>query len=199
MFQSLLVVCLVAMAALASESERVSPPPGLYRGELVLRFDLEDRGVAYYQTSDYDLRVELDIARNGSVTLRAKGTCESRHTWLTSPPRSEARKPATIDDLWQGRFDKEHRLRLVKSVASKGVEHELRCTPERAVVRGRSIGVVRCDAASHYSGLPWEDRVPDYLRVPLVLAARGSVRSSVNGSHRGATIHLLSFSNEQSR
>ncbi len=162
--------------------------PGRYEGQMALDFSIRDRGVAHITQRQHDLDLRLEVGPNGSVSLFVHGTVEVSAATLTQSGTSRAERRTTpIDHEWHGRFVRsgaDIRLRFDRSTGARPpVALELRCTRERSSVPGISRSLVRCEPIGRYTGMPWNDPLPAYVRVPIVLARRGSVRAIIASSH----------------
>jgi hypothetical protein len=176
-------------SAVAAVSLTVAPFPGVLHGQLDQTWHIRDPGVAYHQTSRSKLKLALETRAGGLVVLRARGQVETVGVFLdpsakkTGAPGSPA--PTPVNDDWTGHWVRDGGdlvLRLeTRTGASGSFVHDLRCVRATETVSGKPLDIVRCLPIQAFKGLPWNDAMPKYVRVPLVLSVNGDVHATISG------------------
>lgn len=171
------------------------------RGQLELTFSVDDRGVAYHSLSRQQLRLELTIARDGSASLRVRGTVERQGRFISPAGPSQSRPTlsrANVDDRWVGRATRAHAVtRLKLALVTRDRDRDpltftLACKRTMEPLSGartpKRVALQRCTPVTKYPDLPWNDPLPSYTRVPLVFAVRGDVLVGVVADHEHAGV-----------
>ncbi len=178
-----LALLLLARIAFADASvggtvgERVLIPPGSHRGQLSLRYGYHEGGVGAVINSQYDVELEL-VTKAGAVELRVHGRGERTTTYTTpGTPRPADKSAWPIDAVLVGELQG-GTLRLHDKDGSAA--QEMRCTAPTVDVGAGPMRILRCEPTTLRKGFPWNDRVPPFLRVPLVVALTGKVRAEIS-------------------
>ncbi len=176
------LVSLSLAIVLVSAPSRAQLPNGTYRGQLALRSSIHDEGVAYIFTQEYELELQLELSRTGAVHLHVVGTAQSQGVTLDARARPSEPRTSAIDEEWAGtatQIGREISLHLERvGTGPSTVSQDLRCGLEGTT--GTSLPAFwRCEPTTHYEGMPWNDPVPAYLRVPFVFGTGAGVRAEV--------------------
>jgi hypothetical protein len=195
-----LAVFLVAVSRLAAADaslpeaggrpEARAVEPGTYRGQLELHFTMREGGVGYHQSSEYKLALELTLTPAGSGTLKAHGVLRWSSAFLepTGPARAQSDQVEINDTAKVERSGGRLRVRLEQNRPEQIFE----CGRERVTVEEKSIAVLRCRPLTTYTGMPWSDPLPPWLRAPLVFAVDGNVCAQVLSEPKSASTVRLS-------
>jgi hypothetical protein len=165
-------------------AEVIALPPGTYRTQLELNFSVHDRGVGYHESNEYELAVDLMLPPAGPGTLKVRGTLEhkSMHLRPSDPHGTESRNFPVDDSLKVERSGRELRVRGLKPRQ----EQTFACARQRVPVDDKPTAVLWCRPTTRYTGLPWSDPLPHWLRVPLVFPVEGELRAEISASHESA-------------
>jgi hypothetical protein len=160
--------------------------PASFRGESTVSWRVYERGVSWTEHTTYALEIELRLGSADSGTLRVVGTRETTSAFLMD----EDREPESSSDL----VDHSWRVAVVED-AGDGIELDVLDDGDRVQAyrcRARSYPdkpapVLVCAPQLAHDGLAWEDPLPAYLRLPLVLTHRGRVHVELAGEQGRAT------------
>ena len=143
---------------------------------------------------DLDLTTEAD----GRIVLNVVGEDESGGQFLAPGGRTDHSGPSSMSDRWTGRWVRvgaDNLLRLeTRDGVAQAFAHDLRCAREaRTSLNGGDLDILRCDPVAAYHGLPWNDSLPEYVRVPLIFAFHGDVLAIINGGEEGSQPTVLLY------
>jgi hypothetical protein len=121
--------------------------------------------------------------------LRVHGRSAGRGAFLSPEGSSRGRDwgPTSIDETWTGRAVRDGAAAILRfeTRTTAGAKPdpfplELRCVHSAEEVFGASRDVIRCTPTKARDGFPWNDSVPVYLRVGLVLGVSHEIAVTIS-------------------
>ncbi len=131
------------------------------------------------QVTESQLDLALDVSATPAAALTVRQRTGSRGRFLAPDAAADESRGAG-EDTWRGELGPDAwQLTLRRGAATQ----EYQCSPHTEGDRE----YVYCTPKSGFEGMPWNDPLPAYMRVPLVLPARREAtppRLRIDGDHR---------------
>lgn len=182
--------------SLARQRARLAPPPrgsvgelgvfhaGTVRSEVDLHWLVRDPNTSYTDRSTTNLWVALTVEPSGAAILRVRHVEAKVSRFLG--PYTRGRGNSTVQDAeatdsWHAKvmIDAGETHLLVDTRLPDSPLQELRCQR----IRDDGPEYVQCAPILPFVDLPSKDRLPAYLRTPLVFGAEARLHVTVVGDH----------------
>jgi len=145
--------------------------------EVALRWTVRDRGTAYLQVTESRLEEALDVTAPDTAVLTVRQHASTRGRFLVADAGVDESRGVT-EETWRGDIRRDAGQLILRRGA---LAQEYQC---RAHVEG-GRDYVYCTPIAGFRGMPWNDPLPAYLRVPLIFPARTEKTSiRVDGDHQ---------------
>lgn len=139
-------------------------------------------GVSWTENTTSNLRISLTVKADGRASLLVRGHRTIESSFRTADGSGDPERSShEVDDRWSGRLRRGDpaRLEIRERDEDEAPAQVYRCA--RDDIGGSEIPRVRCTPTIPNAGEPWEDPLPAYLRLPLVLGRGQPVHTWISG------------------